>query len=88
MCNKEGFHELSTFPPGEVRHWSVRDVAFPLVWCYLHVNDSIQGVFWGFLSRYRCDEHCDWRIRDYGLMMRGKQGEEQYIFLYTFGEFF
>ncbi|CAN1270108.1 hypothetical protein LINPERPRIM_LOCUS13805 [Linum perenne] len=87
MCNKEGFHDLRTLSIGEVWHWTVRDVAFPLVWCYLHFTDSFQGVFWGFLSRYRCDEHCDWRVRDDGIYLRTRR-EEQMIWLFDGGEFF
>ncbi|CAN1157380.1 hypothetical protein LINPERHAP2_LOCUS21530 [Linum perenne] len=87
MCNKEGFQDyLRTVHPGEVKYWTVRDIAFPLVWCYLHIDDKQQGVFWGYLPKYRCDRHCKWLMRDDGLYLV-TQYEYQYIYLNTKGEF-
>ncbi|CAL1356132.1 unnamed protein product [Linum trigynum] len=90
MCNNKGgpHDRLYKLGVGGVSQWAIRDIGFPLVWCYMHINDGIQGVFWGFLPKYRCDRHCDWWVKDDGLYLYTRYDDGQYIWLYQDGEYF
>ncbi|CAN1333853.1 hypothetical protein LINPERPRIM_LOCUS36194 [Linum perenne] len=66
--------------------WKVRDVLFPLVWCYVEINDVEFGVFWGYMAKLRCFSHCDWRIRDEGMFLRRKyEREDERMWLTVYG---
>ncbi|CAN0842659.1 hypothetical protein LINGRAHAP2_LOCUS3649 [Linum grandiflorum] len=87
VCNAEEVRDkvIVLRPRAEVS-WKVRDVLFPLVWCYLEINKDLWGLFWGYQAKMRCFRHCDWRIRDDGLWLISNNGHEKdFIYLNSNG---
>lgn len=58
--------ELLALESGESISWSFREILFPLKWCYVHVNDDVQGVFWASHVRLQCTD-CHWIIQSDGV---------------------
>ncbi|CAN0842665.1 hypothetical protein LINGRAHAP2_LOCUS3650 [Linum grandiflorum] len=63
--------------PGEEISWAVRDVLFPLVWCYVEINNDEWGIFWGYQAKLRCYSHCNWMIRDDGIWLKRRRYEDK-----------
>ncbi|CAI0417752.1 unnamed protein product [Linum tenue] len=83
MCNFEPEQRITTLMPGELVWWTVEDILFPAVWCYLQVTDDFFGMFWGYLVTKNCGTLCRWRIKEDGVYyVQSKDGALQYQWLY------
>ncbi|CAI0536297.1 unnamed protein product [Linum tenue] len=84
LCSFESTPRIRTLMPGDMAWWTVKDVLFPAVWCYLQVTDDFFGLFWGYFVSRKCGDgsHCRWRIKEDGLYYVQTNGELQYQWLY------
>lgn len=82
MCkftkNDTGLHELR---PREKFIYNFTQIAFPMRWCYLYINDKMNGFFWSYSVRLRCTK-CFWSISNYPHLYRSDRGrwERQQLF--------
>ncbi|KAI9176524.1 hypothetical protein LWI28_003852 [Acer negundo] len=66
-CGVEKFkEEMMLLNAGDAISWEFREILFPLKWCYVHIDNDNQGVFWASHVRLQCT-HCYWSIKDDGV---------------------
>lgn len=67
---------------GDKFSYSFTQVAFPMRWCYLYINDQMNGFFWSYNVRLRCTK-CFWSIRKYPYLYRSDRTrwERQQLFM-------
>ncbi|CAK9151275.1 unnamed protein product [Ilex paraguariensis] len=70
MCKGSKFSDaLHVLKAGERLSYVFTQIAFPMRWCYLYIDDNKQGFFWAYTVRSRCTM-CFWSIKEQPYLYR------------------
>ncbi|GLT91261.1 hypothetical protein SLE2022_091570 [Rubroshorea leprosula] len=66
-CAFEGSDKtVQRLEAGQTMSWTVREILFPMRWCYVDINNNLRGAFWVFRVTLKCF-NCSWSIRNDGV---------------------
>lgn len=73
---------LHTLEKGEIYRYNFTQIAFPMRWCYLYINQKSHGFFWAYNIRLRCTK-CFWSIANYPYLYRSDRSRWERQKLYA-----
>lgn len=83
MCkftNKD--NNLHVLGKGDIYRYNFTQIAFPMRWCYLYINEKTNGFFWAYNVRLRCTK-CFWSINNFPYLYRSDRSRWERQKLYA-----
>lgn len=75
-------NNLHVLGKGDIYRYNFTQIAFPMRWCYLYVNEKTNGFFWAYNVRLRCTK-CFWSINNFPYLYRSDRSRWERQKLYA-----